>query len=212
MPRFNESQKKIAVLLLHESKTAEDLRQQLNIPYDKLMNELRAMLKLEVIAKEEGYPTKYSLKKEIYTAVRKRKMIAETDKNKLRLRINIEVQAIQESLLKKQLQEIQDTIKKEDVFTIYDLTEAEPIQQGEHYSSYLDINLSVKDFHALMRLMFLYGPTSIEVLKPEKIEFSSGELQDGLIVISDIVHSYTEYIARHLNKEELEQFNKKLYE
>ncbi len=211
MPRFNANQKKIAVLLLHDSKTAEELREQLDIPYDKLMQELRGMLKLEVILKK-GFPTKFSLKKEIAEAVRNRKMIAETDKNKLRLRITIEIQAIEENLLKKQLKEIQDTLKKEDVFTIYDIIEAEPLQQGEHYSSYLDINLSVKDFHALMRLMFLYGPNSVEVIKPEKVEFASGELQDGLVLISDLVHSYTEFIATRLNKEELSEFNRKLYE
>ena len=211
MPKFNENQKKIAVLLLHEAKTAEDLREQLNIPYNELMQELKGMLKLEVISKK-GFPTKYLLKKEIYNAVRKRKMIAETDKNKLRLRVNIEVQAIQVDLLKKQLKEIQETLRKEDVFTIYDIIEADPLEQGEHYSSYLDVNLSVKDFHALMRLMFLYGPASVEVIKPEKLEFSSRELQDGLHLIADIVHSYTEYIARHLNQEELAEFNRKLYE
>jgi len=139
-------------------------------------------------------------------------MVAETDKNKLRLRINIEVMAIEENLLKKQLKEIQETIRKEEVFTIYDLIEAEPLQQEEHYSSYLDINLSIKDFNALMRLMFLYGPTSIEIIKPEKIEFSSRELQEGLLLISEMVHSYTEYVAKHMNREELAEFNKKLYE
>lgn len=210
MARFNENQKKISVLILHEPKTTEELRQQLNIPYDKLMTELKAMLKLGVISKQ-GFPTRYSLKKEIYDAVRKRKMIAETDKNKLRLRITIEVLAIEETLLKKQLKEITETIKKEDVFTIYDIVEANPIQQEEHYSSYLDINLSVKDFHALMKLMFLYGPNSVEVIKPNKLEFEAGELQDGLILISDVVHSYTEYIAKHLNQEELNEFNRKLY-
>jgi len=211
MTRFNENQKKIAVLILHEPKTEEELRAQLNIPYDQLMKELKSMLNLSVISKE-GYPTKYSLKKEIFDAVRKRKMIAETDKNKLRLRANIEIQAISETLLEKQLKDIQETIKKEKVFTIYDIFQAKPLQQGEHFSSYLDINLSIKDFHALMRLMFLYGPTSVEVIKPEKFEINSHDLQDGLILISEIVHSYTEFIASRLNKEELEDFNRRLYE
>ena len=211
MPRFNENQKRIAVLLLHESKTAEELREQLNIPYDSLMKELRLMLKLDLISKE-GYPTKYWLKREISDAVRKRKLIAEKDKNKMRLRVNIEVQAIEETLLKKQLKEIQETIRQEQDFTIYDVVEAAPIKQEEHYSSYLDVNLSVRDFHSLMKLMFLYGPTSVELIRPEKVELTAGELQDGLILISDMVHSYTEFIARHLNREELAEFNRKLYE
>ena len=48
-------------------------------------------------------------------------------------------------------------------------------------------------------------------LLPEKVELTSGELQDGLIIISDVVHSYTEFIAKHLNQEELIEFNRKLY-
>ena len=62
MVTFTEEQKRIALLLLHEPKTAEELNKQLDIPYDKLVQELRQLLKLNVVDKN-GYPTKYTLKK-----------------------------------------------------------------------------------------------------------------------------------------------------
>ena len=69
--RFSDEQKKIAILLLNEPKTEEQLNKQLNIPFDRLMLELKTMVKLNVISKE-GYPTKYKLKQDIIDEVQKR--------------------------------------------------------------------------------------------------------------------------------------------
>ena len=46
MSGFSDEQKKIALLLLSEPKTEEELNKQLNIPYDKLGIELKQMLNL----------------------------------------------------------------------------------------------------------------------------------------------------------------------
>jgi len=210
MVKYTDTQKRIALLLMHEPKTVEELSNQLNIPYDELMEELKPMLKLELIEKE-GYPTKYRLKQQIKEEVKRRKELSEEDKNKLRLLATIEVQAIEEELLKKQLKEIKEAIMREEDFLIYDIREAEPVQQNEYQSSFLEINLSVKDFRALMRLMFLYGPVAVEVIKPQKFETTMDDLQDGLMAVVEIVHTYTDYIARKMSKEELEEFTKKLY-
>jgi len=210
MPVFSEEQKRIALLLLHEAKTAEQLSNQLNIPYDRLMENLRQMLKMDVMVKE-GYPTKYRLKEHIAEKAKERRKMAEEDKNRIRLRAVIEVQAIEENLLKKQLKEIIKAIREEKEFNIYDIEEAKIEKHEEAYSSYLQVELSVKDLNSLLRLMFLYGPSSVEVLRPKKLEVELSELQDALITISDIVHSYSDYIAEKLNREELEAFTKKLY-
>ncbi|MBU1121015.1 MAG: hypothetical protein ABIE23_06450 [archaeon] len=211
MIKYTDTQKRIAVLLLHESKTIDELHNQLNIPYDELMRELKPMLKLDLIYREQGFPPKYKLKREISDTVKRRKKMAEEDKNKIRLNAIIEVQAIEENLLKKQLKEIREALEKEEFFQVYDVMEAEIAEQDEHYSSYLEVSLSAKNLMALMRLMFLYGPTSVEVLKPEKFEVEMGELQEALMAMADVVHSYTEYIAKKLSREELENFNKQLF-
>jgi len=210
MSRFSEEQKRIALLLLHEAKTAEDLNKQLSIPYNKLVDELKAMLKLGVIERE-GYPTKYRLKKNIASEVQRRKKIAEEDMNKLRLHAFIEMHAIEPELLKKQIAKIKETIQKDKVFTVYSIEEAEVAKEGEYYSTFLDINFSVKDFPALIRFMFFYGPSSMEVIKPDRVELSARDLQEGLVDLADMIQKYSGYITKILNQEELQKFHEQLY-
>ena len=198
------------MLLLHEPKDAEELNKQLSIPYNKLMEELKGMLKLGVIEKE-GYPTKYKLKHNIAKEVQRRKQVAEEDQNMVRLRAFIEMQAIEPDLLKKQMGALKDALEKDKAFTLYAAEEAEAVKEGEHYSSYLDVNFSVTDFVSLVRFMFFYGPSSIEVVKPDKIEFSAQDLQDGLVDMADMVQKYTQYITKILSREELEKFTRQLY-
>ncbi|MBT4192454.1 MAG: hypothetical protein HOE11_04050 [Candidatus Diapherotrites archaeon] len=211
MPRFNEDQKKIALLLLNEPKTEEDMNKQLNIPYDKLTQELKALLKLGVITKE-GYPTKYRLKQEIVDKIQQRKEISEQDSFKMRLNAIIEFKAIEAELLKKHMKEITAALKKEKAFTIYDVREAEIIEDDDDMeSSFLEVNLSVMDFRALIKFLFYYGPTSIEVLKPNKIELSNFEFQDGLMELAEIFQKYANFFTKHLNQEELTKFYKSAY-
>ncbi|MDD3084200.1 MAG: hypothetical protein PHP82_04205, partial [Candidatus ainarchaeum sp.] len=139
---FSDEQKKIALLLLNEPKTEEELNKQLNIPYDRLTQELKIMLKLNLI-KKQGYPTKYCLRQEIVDKIQERKKIAEKDAFKMRIRAIIEFKAIEKTLLKKHVKKIKEALEKEKDFTIYDIEEAEPIEEDELFSSYLEINLSL---------------------------------------------------------------------
>ncbi len=210
MAKYTEEQKRIALLLIHGSKTAEELNSQLNIPFNKLSDELKAMLRLGVIEKV-GFPTKYALKKNIAEEVQKRKKIAETDLNRLRLRAFIEMQAIEETLLKKQVQQFEEAMNKDKSFTVYSLEKAPIEKQGEYYSTYFEVNFSVKDFASLMRFLFYYGPSSLEVIKPAKIEFSAQDLQDGLLEAADMVQKYSATVHKLMNREELAKFNADLY-
>ena len=209
---FSDEQKKIALLLLNEPKTEEELNKQLNIPYDKLVNELKKMLNLGVLLKE-GYPTKYRLRQDIIAEVQKRKSIAEQDHFRIRVRAIIELKAVEKTLLKKHMGKIKDALKKEETFTIYGIEEAEIVEEadGEMYSSFLELNLSVKDFPAMIRLLFYYAPSSIEVIKPSKIEMSQYEFQEGLIQLSDIFQKYADYFMKTSKKDELDKFYKKIY-
>ncbi len=210
MPRFTDDQKMIALVLMHGPKTAEELNKQLNIPFNKISDQLRSMIKLGVIEKG-GYPTTYKLKKKIYEEIVRRKQIAEKDSNKLRIRAFIEMQAIEKELLKRQMQKLQESMEQDKDFTIYSL-EAAPIEKArEYYSSYFELNFSAKNFSALVKFMFFYGPTSVEVIKPNKVEFSAQDLQDGLVEMADMVLKYSSYIQRLLNKKELEKFYQELY-
>jgi hypothetical protein len=212
MAAFSDEQKKIALLLLREPKTEEELNKQLNIPHDKLTVELKGMIKLGLISKE-GYPTKYKLKQEIIDEVHKRKKIAEEDAFRLRINAIIELKAIEENLLKKHAKKIMEAIKKEKNFTIYSLTLAEIIEEEEDemYSTFIEVNLSLRDFPTLIRFLFYYGPTSIEVIKPTKIEFSNFEFQEGIMQLADIFQKYANYLEKNITEKEMEKFYKNLY-
>ncbi|MEK6958804.1 MAG: hypothetical protein AABW59_02035 [archaeon] len=210
MVSFSDEQKKIALLLLNEPKTEEELNKQLNIPYDKLVMELKNMLKLSVLTKE-GYPTKYRLRQDIIDEVRKRKKISEQDSFKVRLNAIIELKAVEKTLLKRHMAKIKEALGKEKAFTIYSLQEAEVIDEEDMCSSFLELNLSVRDFNSLIRFIFYYAPTSIEVLKPSKIEFSQFEFQEGLIELSEIFQKYADFVTKNMDKQQLEKFYKDAY-
>jgi hypothetical protein len=205
MVGFSDEQKKIAVLLLNEPKTEEELNKQLNIPYDKLTFELKTMLKLNLIVKE-GYPTRYRLRQDIVDKIQERKKISEADAFKIRINAIIEFKAIEKSLLKKHLKKIKSAIEKEKLLTVYDIEEAEIIEEDDMYASFLDVNFTVKNFPALVKFLFYYGPTSIEVLQPSKVQMPSYELQEGLIELSEIFQKYATFFTKKLNQEELEKF------
>jgi len=206
---FSETQKRIALILLHSSKTAEELNKQLDIPYDKLTKELKAMLKVGVIEKK-GFPTKYILKENIAERAKRRKTLAEKEPDKLRLKIIVEAQAIEQDLMEKSLKQIEEQIRAEKEFTIYDLVLQKTIKEGEHYKSFLEIDLTVKNFKAMVRMMFFYAPTTVEVLRPSKLEFSAADLQEGLVDAAQMVQGYTSYIMKLMDRQQLAAFNRKI--
>ncbi len=206
---YSEAQKRIALLLMHEPKTIEQLNQQLAIPYDQLMEEIKGMLKLGVVVKD-GFPTQYRLKEEIADKARKRKELAEVDDHPVRLKVTIEAQAPERSTVEKALKDIEVALRKEKDFVIYDCVLEKLIQAGNHYSSFLEVNLSTKNFRAIMRLLFFYGPSSIEVLKPDKWTINADDLQDGLVDAANMVYGYNDYIIKQMTKKELQDFSQRL--
>ena len=209
MGRYTEEQKRIALLLMHEPKTIEQLNQQLTIPYDELTNQLKEMLKLGVVVKE-GFPTQYRLKEEIAERARKRWELAGEDDNPVRVKVTIEAQAVEKSGVEKALAEMEAALRKEPDMTVYECVLEKLIKSGEHYSSFLEVTISVKNFRALMKLLFFYGPSSLEVLKPDKWSISLDDLQDGLVDAANMVYGYNDYIVKQMTKKELSEFSRKL--
>lgn len=208
---ISEQQTKLAAALLERQKTAEELAKELKLPISDISDILKEMLKLGLLKKAEGFPVKYGLIEAVAQKVKERKAIEDEDSNKLRLRIMIEGKAIELELLKKQMKEMETALKAEKGFRLYDIQLAKAIKQGEHYSSYLEINLSVKGFRELMKLLFFYGPASLEVVKPSKLELSADELQDGLVDAAIMIHAYNNYIAKMMSRAEVAEFHKKLF-
>ena len=208
--RFSEEQKKIALLLFHSPKTVEELNKQLNIPFDDLNDNLKQMLKMKVV-KIEGYPQKYSLVGSIVEAVKRRKEIQEKDPFDLRIKAIIEFRAVEEEFLKKNIDEIEEKLRKDKHFMVYDLFRAKIIQEGSHYTSYIEVNLSARDFTSIVRFMYFYGPTSVEVLRPQRVVLAMDDLQDALMEMADMIQVYNDAMLKSMSKGEMEEFAKSLY-
>jgi hypothetical protein len=209
--KFSDDQKKIALLLLSEPKTEEELQKQLNLSYDKLLVELKGMLKLGLLTKD-GYPTRYKLRQDIISELQKRKKIAEDDSFKIKVRAIIELKAVEANLLKKHIEKIKEALSAEKIFTVYGITVADIVEEDEMCSSFIETTITVRDFSALVAFVFYYAPTTIEVMKPSKIEFSQAEFGDGLIFLNELFQKYAQFAMKHLDKEAMDKFNREIYE
>lgn len=208
--KFTELQKKIAQSLLSAPATIELLAERTSIPKAELLTEVQFFQQLKLITHNPS-TKEYSLKEEIASELRRRKAIEQEDDNAFRIQVIIEIQAVEEELLKKQLEKVLATMEKEPYFRIYAHSSAPIEKVGERYSTFLEVNLSVRDFRALVRLMFFYGPTSVEVIKPKEIKFTMDDFQNGLVDMSEMVHGYAEYIMGILSRQQVEEFNQRLY-
>lgn len=211
-PAYTDGQKRIASALVAAPKTAGQLAKELSLPDEEIMKELAGLKKLGMMgAAPEGA---YALKPEIAGAVAKRREIASDDQFRLKLRAIIEAQSVSKEILEKELKRMETALRKEPDFTIYDCVLERMVEvEGEGgYASFLEITLSVRDFRALMRLMVFYGPASVEVLKPPKYEISADAMQDGLMDLAEMVHAYNAYIMKMMNRAELDEFQKKIFD
>jgi hypothetical protein len=208
--KFNELQLKMSKALMQSPCTVELLAERTGINKTDLEKELQFFLQLKLISLD-ATTHQYALKPEIVQELNRRKSIEQEDDNAFRLSIIIEAQALEETLLKRQFDKILETMQKEPYFRIYATHMAPPEKIEEKYSSFLDINLSVRDFRALVRLMFFYGPTSVEVLKPKEVKFTLDDFQNGLIDMGEMVHGYAEYIMGILSRQQVEEFNQRLF-
>lgn len=205
----SETQKFIAKSLLAGPKTFDELQKELGGKAPNLLDDLQEMLKLG-LASKEGYPTRYILSKEIKDKVGERKKLAEQDPHEIRLNIIIESRSTSKTMALESLKAIEKKLRDSGEFFVYDARHSEAVDEGEHFSAFLEVNLSIKDFKAIVHLIFLYGPSVIEVLKPSKIELSLNDLQDALIDMSSMVQNYVDVAVKNMTKKEIIEFNSKL--
>lgn len=205
-----EEQKKIANLLLGGPRSGEELQKKLGISAETFGEVIAKMLKLKLVSKNAE--NCYVLKREIIDEVLRRRKVAEADSFKIRLRIIIDFQAIEKNLLKKHVDKVIDALKREKAFTIYSIHRAKPAKEGEMYSSFIEVDLSVKNFSSAIRLLFYYGASSVEIIKPDKIGFSQYEFQEGLVELATIFQNYSKYFLAKMTDEELKKFHDKIYE
>ncbi len=188
----------IAKNLSTGDKTEEDLKKLIpGATYEELVLALRNMLTLKLI-KKEGFPIKYSLSLDIKEKLAKRKEISNTDQNPIKVSIIIESMASDKGALRNAMEEILERLKNDPSYKVYEANLAEVVVQEATslFSTYIEAEVSCLDFQSLLKLIYYYGVTSIDVNKPEKLTVSISDLQEGLFAIVDMTHGYADMIYK----------------
>lgn len=58
------------------------------------------------------------------------------------------------------------------------------------YSQIVDVEVLTRNFDQLVRLVVSYGPSSIEILEPERLSIDMGEAQGILNSIAELIHKF----------------------
>jgi hypothetical protein len=189
---------------LHKSpKTDDDLKKEFsNASYEEILTVLKNMLSLKLI-KKEGFPVKYHLSDEIKKTLERRKELSENDKNLIRVSIIIESKSDDKTVLREAMEKILKSLKEDSAYFVYDSTLADIVVHDDLFSTYISAEVSCADLFNLFRLIYYYGVTAIDVLKPEKLNVGISDLQNSLQTIVDMVHGYAGMIYDLKKKNEI---------
>lgn len=200
---LQELQTIIGKALSISPKTEDDLIKLIpNAKYEQIVQALKNMLFLKIITKE-GFPVTYSLAPGVKDKLIEKKKISENDKNLLKVALMIETKSNDKSDLRKGMEQIMDSLKIDDQYLIYDISLADIVVHDDLFSTYISANLSCNSITSLFRLIYFYGATSVEVIKPDKFTATISDLQQAAFTITDMTHGYAQMIFK-LRKENSE--------
>jgi len=109
----------------------------------------------------------------------------------------IEVLAVTENAAKSALEKHVEKMRREKKTIIYrkefhEIKKVEkPIPQIETaYSNVVELELITETYDQLVYLVMNYGPSSIEILEPEKLQIDMGEAQSILNSLAEMIHKF----------------------
>ena len=111
----------------------------------------------------------------------------------------IETLAIKKDLVENSLKSHIEKLSKVSKIFVYEtkFSETKKVQNPlknikEAYSQIVDVKLFIKDVPTLINAVILYGPSSVEILGPDKKEFKLGEMQDVSNLLASLVHQFAQ--------------------
>ncbi len=120
----------------------------------------------------------------------------------IQVRFTVEVMANSKENAEKNIKEHMEKLKKVSDFKVYkeDYEKAEKVKKlpprfknkvKEAWSQMVESEMMVSDYNALVRFSFAFGPSSVEILEPEKIELSQDQMQNIINTLAGLIHQYT---------------------
>ena len=190
MVEYTETEKRVAKALLKAPKTVEELMKELSLPMDEVLGALSHMTKLHLVERE-GTPTRYRMIEYIMEKVRGGERM-DVEPN-YRAKMIIEGMSKSEEALRKSMEILETRLKKERI-RLFSFEKSEMSRVEEDYVMFFDVDLGTKTFRDLFGIIINYGPTSVELLEPKKIEIKLPEAQDTLNDVATAIHHYVSYL------------------
>ncbi|MBN2095063.1 MAG: hypothetical protein JW727_03365 [Candidatus Aenigmarchaeota archaeon] len=113
----------------------------------------------------------------------------------MKVEMTFEVLGMAKDVVKSSLKEHVEKMKQLKTAFVYEakfstVDEVENPMKGveKAYSQIVEMGLMVRDLKTLIALSISFGPSSVEVIEPTKIEVNSGEVQDISNMISGVIH------------------------
>ncbi len=110
-----------------------------------------------------------------------------------------DVLAAKPDISKKALEDHIDKLTSLNQIIAYKKDIAEPIKvenppkgTSEAYSTAGEVEALVKSVFDLINIVIVYGPSSTEIIEPDEVKISIGDLQNSVNVISGVMHQFAQ--------------------
>ncbi len=161
------------------------------------------MVRLRLVYPARG---KYFLSPRIRAAVDNRSFEVEG----IEVRMIVEAQGIDRKAVEKALEEIKEKLESEEGVVVHFSQVSEVREYDGTYSGYVEADIEVTDLPTLMRVVFFYGPSVVEVERPEKIIVDLADLQEAVLTVAEFVQGYVALITNLMTEKEIREFNREI--
>jgi hypothetical protein len=100
--------------------------------------------------------------------------------------------------------EVLENKLKAEKFTLLKFEKSDIAKEKDNCTMFFNVDLSVPEFSDIVYLIVQYGPSSVELIEPEKVELDLSQTQTVLNEIASAVHYYVSLIL-HLKHKELNE-------
>ena len=110
----------------------------------------------------------------------------------------IEILGKPKEYIEQVLKTVLEKMKKEEKMMIVKENVAEPREHTAegYYTSFVDLEIVIKDLTSLQEFLFAYMPSSVEILSPSELNMSLNDLNMLLNNMAARLHSYDEFTKK----------------
>ena len=89
-----------------------------------------------------------------------------------------------------------DKMKKETMFEIVKEKTAEPREHEGYFTTFVDLEIVIKDMNALQEFIFAYLPSSVEIVNPTELNMSLNDANTLFNNMAARLHTYDDFTKK----------------